>query len=102
MYITCHNKSHIVFLLTQAALLESKKRESFGRRPIVSIRSLAMSSLAAVTHSPSSSSVESLASSSSSPGLAPSTPVAAGYSLSALSPPSSHRTVPFVTVSYYL
>ena len=97
-------------LFVEAALLESKKRESFGKQPIVSsIKSLVMSSIAAaihsssaVIHSPSSSSVESLGSSSGSPSLAPSTPVAAArYSLPASCPPTSNRTVPFVTVSYY-
>ena len=95
-------------LFQAAALLESRKRESIGRRPLSSIRSFAMGSLVAaihsstqgVTHSPSSSSVESLNSIGSSPGPAPTTPVASGGAyLPTFCPPSSNRTVPFVTVS---
>ena len=91
----------------QVALLEGKKRESFVRRPIASsIKSPAKSSIAAAIHSsPSSSSVESLGSSSSSHGVAPSTPMGAGYSLRVSAavhacPSTSNRTVPFVTVSH--
>ena len=89
--------------LTQAALLESKKRESLGRKPMASIRSLAIAaqgSLAAVMHSPSSSSVESLASTASGPGVTPTTPVGAGISPMTTYPPASNRAVPFVTVSF--
>ena len=91
---------------SQAALNESKKRESLGRTtkpgPMASIRTLAMSSIVSVIHSsPSSSSIDSITSASSgSPGPTATLPVG-GASIAAglVYPPASHRTVPFVTVS---